>query len=114
MHGPPRDPRVARIVLPLAGGGISWRASLLAQHFADVIERQQAAARGAVMAGAESQRRFDLDADAIEWDAGAIMGAVHDEASGGDGSQSGEAFTHPILRRDTLETQRLGRSVACG
>ncbi len=66
------------------------------------------------MAGAESQRRFDLDADAIERDAGAVMGAVHDEAAGGDGSQSGEAFAHPILRRHALEAQRLGGSVARG
>ena len=66
------------------------------------------------MAGAESQRRFDLDADAIERDAGAVVGAVHDEAAGGDGSQSGEAFAHPIRRRDALEAQRFGGSVACG
>ena len=89
-------------------------ASVAAARFAKRIERQQAAARGAVMAGAESQRRFDLDADAIERDAGAVVGAVHDEAAGGDGSQSGEAFAHPILRRDALEAQRFGRSVACG
>ena len=83
------------------------------QRLAKPIERQQAAARGAVMAGAEGQRRFDLDADAVERDAGAVMGAVHDEAAGGDGSQSGEAFAHPILGRDTLEAQRLRRCGSC-
>ncbi len=66
------------------------------------------------MAGAESQRRFDLDADAIERDAGAVVGAVNDEAAGGDGRQSGEAFAHPIFGRDALEAQRFGGSVACG
>ena len=34
-------------------------------RLAQRIERQQAAARGAVMAGAERQRCFDLDADAV-------------------------------------------------
>jgi len=66
------------------------------------------------MAGAEGERGFDLDADAIERYTGAVMGAVHDEAAGGDGSQSGEAFAHPIRRRDALEAQRFGRNVACG
>src|SRR6202451_337118 len=65
------------------------------------------------MAGAESQRRLDLDADTIEGDAGAVMGPVHDEAAGNDGSQSGEAFAHPIFCRDTLEVQRFGRGVPC-
>ena len=78
------------------------------------IERQQAAARGAVMAGTESQRRLDLDADAIERDAGAVVGAVDDEAAGSHGRQSGEAFAHPVRRRDPLEAQRFGRGVACG
>ena len=36
-----------------------------ARRLADPVERQQAAARGAVMAGAEGERRFDLDADAV-------------------------------------------------
>ena len=65
------------------------------------------------MAGAESQCRFDLDADAVERDAGAVVGTVHDEAAGGDGSQSGEAFAHPIPCGDALEAQRVGGSVAC-
>ena len=65
------------------------------QRLAQPVERQQAAARGAVMAGAEGQRRLDLDADAIERHAGAIMGAVHDEAPGRDRRQSGEAFAAP-------------------
>ena len=111
-HGPPQG----------AGGGDGEHARAGAevedapsrQRFAKPIERQQAAARGAVMAGAEGQRRFDLDADAVVRDAGAVMGAVHDEAAGGDGRQSGEAFAHPIFGRDALEAQRFGGSVACG
>ena len=39
------------------------------RRLARVVERQQAAARGAVMAGAEGQRRLDLDADVVRLDA---------------------------------------------
>src|SRR5665213_1097543 len=45
---------------------------LLAQSLAHRIQRQQTAARGAVMAGTEDERRIDLDADAAGRDAGAI------------------------------------------
>ena len=83
-------------------------AAPLAQRLAEPIERQQAAARGAVMAGAEGERRLDLDADAVGRDAGAIMRAVHDEAAGRDRRQSGEASRDPVLRRDALEAERLG------
>ena len=48
------------------------------------VERQQAAAGGAVMAGAEGGRGLDLDADAMAGHAGAVVRAVHDEAPGGD------------------------------
>ena len=71
------------------------------------IERQQAAARGAVMAGAEGERRLDLDADPAWRDAGAIVRAVHDEAAGRDRLQAREALAHPILGGDALEAQRL-------
>ena len=109
QHGPPQGARGRDGEHARAGAEIEDAPSR--QRLAKPIEREQAAARGAVMAGAEGQRRFDLDADAIDGNAGAVMGAVHDEAAGGDGSQSGEAFAHPILRRDALEAQRLGR---CG
>ena len=109
-HGLPQDAGRRDGKHPRAGAEVedapSWK------RFADAIKRQQAAARGAVMAGAESQRGFDLDADAIVRDAGAVMGAVHDEAAGADGSQSGKAFAHPILRRHALEAQRFGGGVA--
>ena len=47
-----------------------------------IVERQQTAARGAVVAGAEGERGFDLDADLVGLDAGAVVRAVHDEAAG--------------------------------
>ena len=65
------------------------------------------------MAGAERQRRFDLDADAVERDAGAVVGAVHDEAAGGDRREPGEAFAHPIFGGHALEAQRLRRFGFC-
>ena len=52
------------------------------------------------MAGAERQRRLDLDADAVRRNAGAIMRAVNDEAAGVDRLEPGEAFAHPIRRHE--------------
>ena len=80
--------------------GVARRVRASAARFAEPVERQQAAARGAVMAGAEGERRLDLDADAVGRNAGAVMGAVHDEAAGRDRLQPGEALAHPVLRRD--------------
>ena len=82
-------------------------------RLADRIERQQAAARRAVVAGAEGERGFDLDADAIEGNARAVVRAVHDEAAGLDRLQSGETFAHPIGRFDRSELQR-SRSFGAG
>ena len=79
------------------------------QRLAKVIEREQAAARGAVMAGAEGQRRFDLDPDPVDRDAGAVVGAVHDKTARRDRRQAGEALAHPVLRRDAREVQLPGR-----
>jgi hypothetical protein len=44
------------------------------------LQRDEAAARRAVMTGAEGLRRLDLDADPIRRHAAAIMAAVHDIA----------------------------------
>src|SRR5262245_53073912 len=46
----------------------------------EAIECQEAAARGAVMAGAEGKCGFDLDADAIERYAQPIMPTMYDES----------------------------------
>ena len=43
-------------------------------------------------------------------DVGAVVGAVHDEAAGGTG-RTRPGFAYPILRRDTLEAQRLRRQL---
>ena len=54
----------------------------------DGVERQQAAARGAMMAGAEGERGLDLDADAMRGNLVAVMRAVNDEAAGIDGFEA--------------------------
>ncbi len=58
------------------------------------------------MAGAEGERGFDLDPDAILRNARAVVGAMHDEAAGLDWRQSGKALVHPIGRLDRAELQR--------
>ena len=65
------------------------------QRLAKAIERKETAARGAVMAGAEGERRLDFDADAVDRDAGAVVGAVHDKTAGGDRRQAGEDSRGP-------------------
>ena len=53
------------------------------------VQHQQAAARRAVMAGAEGQRRLDLDCDVVGPDSRAVMGAVNEKAPGAHGDEAG-------------------------
>ena len=48
------------------------------------------------MAGAEGERRLDFDADPVDRDAGAVVGAVHDKTAGGDRRQAGETLADPV------------------
>jgi len=64
-----------------------------------------------VVAGAKRKRRLDLDADGVGRDAGAVMGAMHDEASGAHRLEAGEALRHPIDLRHLLECERLCRGL---
>ena len=82
------------------------RATILQQN----IQRQQAPAGGAVMPGAEGERRLDLDTDPIRRHGCAVVGTVHGEAAGENRLQPGEARCNPILRRDRLEGEA-GRAV---
>src|SRR5207244_6510069 len=70
------------------------------------VEREQAAAGGAVVAGAEGERRLDLDAGAIAGSARAVVRAVHDEAASLDRGETLEAGANPIFRRQPLEGER--------
>ena len=79
-----------------------------------IVERQQAAARGAVVAGAEGQRRLDLDAERVRLDAAAVMRAVDDETAGRHRLQPFEALCDPVGRRHRFEGERLRGGVAGG
>src|SRR3954453_1368239 len=78
-----------------------------------MIEQQQAAARGAVMAGTERQRRFDLDAELVGRDAVAVMLAMYDKTPGGDGNEIFETGLDPVLGFHSVEDDRL-RGIAAG
>ena len=72
-----------------------------------MIEQQQAAARGAVVAGAEGQRRLDFDAELVGRDPLAVMLAVDHEAPGRHGDEVFEAGLDPILGLDRVEGDAL-------
>ncbi len=55
-----------------------------AERLTHPVEGQQTTARRAMMAGAEGERGFDLDADAVDRDPGSVVRAVDDEAAGRD------------------------------
>src|ERR1039458_10518172 len=59
------------------------------------IQRQQAAARGAVVAGSKRKRRLDLDADVVGLDAGAVVRATHDAAAGAPPVERGGGLLAP-------------------
>jgi len=59
-----------------AGAGANIKNAPRRAGSANVVERDEAAARRAVMAGAEGKRRFDLDADAVARDVAAVVRAV--------------------------------------
>ena len=66
------------------------------------------------MAGAEGERGFDLDADAVDRNAGAVVRAVHDKAAGRDRLQPGKAFATQSAAAMRLEAQRACRRGAAG
>ncbi len=82
-------------------------------RFAQRVQREQTAARGAVMAGAKRQRRFDFDADAIARNKRAVVPAMNDETSGDDRRQAGETGVGPVRSLDLFEAQRLRRVGPC-
>ena len=92
-----------------AGAGAEIEHAPRTVRLQHMIEQQQAAARGAVMAGAERQRRLDLDAELVRRDARAIMLAVHDEAPGGDRDEVLEAGLDPVPGLDGVEGDVLAR-----
>ena len=67
----------------------------------------EAAARRAVMAGAEGQPRLDLDPDVVDPDLRAIMGAVHEKTAGAHRLETGQRVGHPVLLLGEAEARRL-------
>jgi hypothetical protein len=61
------------------------------------------------MAGAECQRRLDLDAELVGRDTVAVVLAVDDEAAGGDRDQIFQARLDPVPGFDGVEND-----AACG
>ena len=61
-----------------------------------------------MVAGAEGQCRFDLDTEAVDADARAVVGAVHDKAAGRHRGEAVQARLHPVAGGDGLEHQRIG------
>ena len=66
------------------------------------------------MAGAEGERGLDLDADAVDRNAVAIVRAMHDEAPGGDRLEPGEAFAAPNRVGATARSAAPWRAAAPG
>ena len=82
-----------------------------------VVERHEAAAGGAVMAGAEGERGLDLDRQGIDRHPQAVVAvvaAVHHEAAGAHRRQPGEALRHPVGLGQRFEGQRGGRVISGG
>ena len=71
----------------------------------DAIEREQATAGTAVMAGAEGEPRLDLNSNTVDANAGAVMRPMHDEATGLDRLEAFEARAHPVGGCEHLEAQ---------
>src|ERR1019366_7935267 len=68
-----------------------------------MVEQQQAAARGAVVTGAERQCRLDLDTELVGRYLCAVVVAVHDETSGMHRHQFLERAPAPVLPSPRVE-----------
>ena len=73
------------------------------------VEMHEAAAGGAMMAGAEGEPRLDLDPDIIDPDLRAIMGAMHEKAAGAHRLEAGQRIGDPVLLLGEAESRRLRR-----
>ena len=62
------------------------------------------------MAGAEGERRLDLDTNPVDRNTRAVVGAVNDETAGRDRIEAGEALADPVRRLDARELQRRSSS----
>ena len=71
---------------------------------------KKAAARRAVMAGAEGEAGLDLDADVVRADARAVVRAVHEKAPGAHGREAGQRIGDPVALLRQAESRARARS----
>src|SRR6478672_12537175 len=72
------------------------------------IQRQQAPSRGPVMAGAEGERRLDLDPNLVRRNPRPVMRAVNGESAGLNWLELAQARGDPVLRGDLFKGQPRG------
>ena len=77
------------------------------------FERLETPQRRAMMAGAESERRLDLDADVVRPPPRPVMRAMHQHAAGAHRREARKRVFDPILLGDGRKTRR-SRSVGVG
>src|SRR5262249_56069853 len=77
------------------GAAASAFIALAAPRLHEPVEREQTAARGAVVTRAEGEPRLDLDADTVRSHARAVMRTVHDKTPGFDQRDTFDPFAHP-------------------
>jgi hypothetical protein len=94
-------------------GRCTGRAARAAPRLRDAIEREQATAGTAVMAGAESEPCLDLNGNTVDANAAAVMRPVHDEATGLDRLETFETRAHPVGGCKRLEAQALPGGWPC-
>jgi hypothetical protein len=78
----------------------------------NALEMQEAAARRAVMAGAESQRRLDFDGDVVSLDASAVMGAMNEKTPRAHRGQTRQRIGDPVALGRSTKFERRRRRVA--
>ena len=73
------------------------------------IERDEAAARGGVMGGAEGKAGVDLEREAARGHLAPVVTAMHQEAAGAHRPPQAFCLRHPILRRQAVSIRSAPR-----
>jgi hypothetical protein len=79
----------------------------------EAVERDEAAARGGVMGGAEGNASVDLKGESPGRHLAAVMAPMHQEAAGAYRPTQALGFRYPILRRKRLDPEGAKPRVAC-
>src|SRR5215470_10106391 len=110
QHRPPHRPCCGNGEHP--GPGADIKNTTRVSSLENAVERHEAAARRAMMPGAEGECSLDLDADPIWRNTVAVVGAMDHKAPDGDRRQPSEAVSHPIARCDGREHDALAHRIA--